>query len=58
MAACFIYVLMFVPVIIVNAAGRVGSRLVLIAMATAVFLLALSSFTKARTVEIFVSGAT
>lgn len=50
--------LMFVPVIIVSAAGRVGLRKALIAMATAVFLLALFSFTKARTVDIFVSGAT
>lgn len=58
MAACLVCTLMLIPVLVVNAATATALRISLIVMATLVFVLAVSSFTKAKTGELFVAGAT
>jgi len=44
--------------VIVSAADGMLLRIVIISIATSTFILALSGFTKARTGEIFLAGAT
>jgi hypothetical protein len=55
---CLITALLVVPVVIVSAADGMLLRIVIISIATSTFILALSGFTKARTGEIFLAGAT
>ena len=50
--------LMLVPVLIVNAATSTDVRIALIVISILVFVLAVSTFTKAKTGELFVAGAT
>jgi len=56
--ACLLVLLLIVPVIVVNAIDRVALRLLVIAVASTIFITVLSMLTKARTGEIFVAGAT
>ena len=50
--------LMLIPVLIVNAASGTALRMAFIVLATMLFVLAVSSFTKSKTGELFVAGAT
>lgn len=56
--ACLLVLLLIVPVIVVNAIDRVALRLLVIVVASTIFITVLSMLTKARTGEIFVAGAT
>jgi len=56
--APFITALLLTPVFICNFVGSLTARIVLVAVATTVFVAVLSSFTRARTVELIVAGAT
>ena len=56
--ACLLVLLLIVPVIVVNAIDRVALRLLVIVVASIIFITVLSMLTKARTGEIFVAGAT
>ena len=58
LAACFICTLMLIPVLIVNAASGTGVRMALVVMACSASVLVGSSFTNAKTGELFVGGAT
>ncbi|MCJ1460831.1 hypothetical protein MMC28_011213 [Mycoblastus sanguinarius] len=58
LAVCLISTLLVVPVVVVSAVDSILLRLCIIFVATSAFILALSGFTKARTAEMLVAGAT
>lgn len=47
-----------VPIVILNALASIALRMAVIVVASAFLVIAVSSFTNAKTVELFVSGAT
>ena len=51
-------VFLLVPIVILNMLNDVTHRMVVIVVAAAVLVIALSSFTNSRTVEVFICGAT
>lgn len=55
--APFIAALVLTPVFICNFVSSLTARLVVVVVATTSFVAVLSSFTKARTVELIVAGA-
>ncbi|KAL9002055.1 MAG: hypothetical protein Q9180_009992, partial [Flavoplaca navasiana] len=58
MVASAIVVLLVTPIIIINALASLALRMTVIVLASAVLITGLSSFTNAKTVEVFMSGAT
>ena len=56
--AWFVVVSLLVPIVIINALSSLALRMAIIVVASAILITALSSFTNAKTVELFVSGAT
>ena len=58
MAVYLISALLVVPVVIISAVNGIVLRIGIIFMATSTFILVLSGFTKARTGDIFMAGAT
>lgn len=56
--AWFVVVSLLVPIVIINALSSLVLRMAIIVVASAVLITTLSSFTNAKTVELFVSGAT
>ncbi|KAL9632057.1 MAG: hypothetical protein Q9204_003955 [Flavoplaca sp. TL-2023a] len=57
-AVYLISALLVVPVVIISAVNGIVLRIGIIFMATSTFILVLSGFTKAKTGDIFVAGAT
>jgi hypothetical protein len=55
--ACLILILLLVPVVICRALASITTRMVVITIATILFIATLSGLTKARTVETFTAGA-
>jgi hypothetical protein len=53
-----IFLLLLKPAIACNALSSTTKRLVIIAISTVIFLATVSTLTRARTVEIFLAGAT
>jgi hypothetical protein len=53
----FIIFLLLATVIICNALGTLAARLVIVVMATSLFVSALSILTKSKTVDLAVAGA-
>ena len=58
MVASAIVVLLVTPIVIINALSSLALRMMVIVLASAVLITGLSSFTNAKTVEVFMSGAT
>ncbi|KAL8910585.1 MAG: hypothetical protein Q9171_004124 [Xanthocarpia ochracea] len=58
MVASAVVVLLLVPIIIINALASVSLRMMVIVVASAILITALSTSTNAKTVEVFMSGAT
>ena len=58
LVAWLIVVILLVPIVILNALMSVVCRMAVIIVAAAVLVTALSTLTNARTIEVFVSGAT
>lgn len=56
--ALLVVTLLCIPIIIVNALSHLGSRIIVIVLASTTFIAALSTCTRARTTEIFIAGAT
>ncbi|KAJ0130257.1 hypothetical protein HZ326_16466 [Fusarium oxysporum f. sp. albedinis] len=56
--APFIAILLLTPVVICNFVGSLTARLIIVIFATSGFITVLSSFSKARTIELTVAGAT
>lgn len=56
--ASVVVVLLLVPIVILNALASIALRMAVIVVASAFLIVAVSSFTNAKTVEVFVSGAT
>ena len=58
LVAWLVVVFLLVPIVILNALTSVVCRMVVVVVASALLVSALSSLTNARTIEVFVSGAT
>lgn len=56
--ASVVVILLLVPIVILNALASIALRMAVIVIASAFLIIAVSSFTNAKTVEVFVSGAT
>jgi hypothetical protein len=56
--AIILVLLLFVPVVVVGALPKLVARLVVTLLASSIFIIVLSMLTKARTVEVFMAGAT
>lgn len=56
--ASIVVVLLLVPIVVLNTLASIALRLAVIVIASAVLITAISCLTNAKTVEIFVSGAT
>ena len=56
--ASIVVILLLVPIVILNALASIALRMAVIVIASAFLIIAVSSFTNAKTVEVFVSGAT
>lgn len=56
--ASLIVVILLVPIVILNALASIALRLAVIVIASVGLITTLSCFTNAKTVEVFVSGAT
>lgn len=55
---CLVSALLVVPIVIIGTVDGILPRIAIIYVATTTFILVLSGFTKARTREISVAGAT
>ena len=56
--ASVVVILLLVPIVILNALATIALRMAAIVIASATLIIAVSSFTNAKTVEVFLSGAT
>ena len=56
--ASIVVILLLVPIVILNALVSIVLRMAVIVIASAFLIIAVSSFTNAKTVEVFVFGAT
>ena len=56
--ASIVIILLLVPIIVLNALANIVLRSAVIVIASAILIMAIAVFTNAKTVEVFVSGAT
>lgn len=56
--ASVVVVLLLVPIVVLNALASVALRLAVIVIASILLITAVSTFTHAKTIDVFVSGAT
>ena len=56
--AWIVIVLLLVPALVLNVIQTLAGRAVIIVIAVAIFILLVSTFSKARTAEVFAVGAT
>ena len=53
----FVIILIIVPVLVCNSLSSITSRVIVIGVATSVFIAIISGILRAKTVELFVTGA-
>ena len=55
---CLVLTILVIPLVVLNKIGSFTNRIVVIVTADAAFVLGVAVFSRARTVEVFIAGAT